>query len=97
MKPLRNLILWSALVLLSVPATAPRLRLPILKYGRRRILRSGTMTPCRKPAYAWSIYLMAGMPYLLLGGLGMGFYVAIRNAKIRARLAPLVFQCAKLQ
>ena len=32
-------------------------------------------------AYAQSIYLMAGMPYLLLGGFGLYVYRAMRAQK----------------
>ena len=32
-------------------------------------------------AYAKSIYLMAGMPYLLLGGFGLYVYRALRAQK----------------
>jgi hypothetical protein len=35
-------------------------------------------------AYAWSIYLMAGMPYLLLGVLGTLFYRSVKKAQRKA-------------
>jgi hypothetical protein len=38
-------------------------------------------------AYELSIYLMAGMPYLLLTGLGCLFYRAVKKAQKQAALA----------
>jgi hypothetical protein len=39
-------------------------------------------------AYAASIYLMAGMPYALLGSFGLAFYVSVKKAQRKARQVP---------
>ncbi len=38
-------------------------------------------------AYAASIYLMAGMPYLILGIAGFAFYRSVKKAERRAQAA----------
>ena len=39
-------------------------------------------------AYNHAIYLMVGMPYLLLGGLGFLFYRSVRQARTEPVMAP---------